>query len=165
MHLSHPLSTIRRSLFNATETLLAGCVALPALRLAAQAPDTPTAASSGALDMGLVLALLIVLVVVLALPVAYLLLGKRDKFTRSLLLVSTDEEAQALVFAAAKHAGYRAVTVYRYADALDKLRYDTTMDMIMIDDSVPQYEEERLLSMLQRLTIGIRPLVLIHDIS
>jgi len=117
------------------------------------------------MDIGLVLALVAALVVVLALPIGYLLLRKKDKFSRSLLLVSTDVEAQGLVSAAAKRAGYRAVTVYRYEDALDKLRNDITMDMIIIDDSVPQYEAGLLLSMLQRLTIGIRPLILIHDSS
>ena len=134
----------------------------PALRLAAQTPNAPPA---GAPDISLILAILAATVVVIALPFGYLLLRKNDKSTRSLLLVSTDEEAQAMVVAAAKRTGYRAITVYRYEDALDKLRNDISMDMILIDDSVPQYEAGLLLAMLGRLTIGIRPLILIHDSS
>jgi len=135
---------------------------LPALHVTLQAPAIPAA---GVPDIGLVLVILAVTVVVLALPFGYLLLRKSDRTMPSLLLVSTDEEAAAMVVAAAKRAGYRAVTVYRYEDALDKLRHDINMDMIVIDDSVPQYEAGLLLAMLGRLTIGIRPLILIHDSS
>ncbi|HLY28919.1 MAG TPA: hypothetical protein VKQ72_21410, partial [Aggregatilineales bacterium] len=47
----------------------------------------------------------------------------------------------------------------------EKLRRDITIEMIMVDDSVPQYEAGLLLSSLSHLTIGVRPLILIHDSS
>jgi CheY-like chemotaxis protein len=103
--------------------------------------------------------------VILALPTGYLLFSRAPRKTRSLLLVSTDEEARKLVASAAKRVGYATVSVYRYEDALDKLRQDMSLSMIIIDDSVPQYEAGLLVSMLMRLPIGIRPLILIHDSS
>lgn len=111
---------------------------------------------------------IIVIAVVMALigiPLAYFVFRRPTKNLPSLLLVSTDEEARTLVTKAAKNVGYRAVPVFRYEDALEKLRQDMTLEMIIIDDSVPQYEAGLLLSMLQRLPIGIRPLILIHDNS
>jgi DNA-binding NtrC family response regulator len=117
--------------------------------------------------IGVVNVLIIVGVVMalIGLPLAYYVFHRPSKNLPSLLLVSTDEEARTLVTKAAKNVGYRAVTVFRYEDALEKLRQDMTLEMIVIDDSVPQYEAGLLLSMLQRLPIGIRPLILIHDNS
>jgi CheY-like chemotaxis protein len=104
-------------------------------------------------------------IVILALPAGYLLFSRAPRKARSLLLVSTDEEARKLVISAARRVGYATVSVYRYEDALDKLRQDMSLSMIVIDDSVPQYEAGLLVSMLARLPIGIRPLILIHDSS
>jgi CheY-like chemotaxis protein len=119
------------------------------------------------LDVGLQVLLLIVLstIVILTLPIGYLLFSRSPRKTRSLLLVSTDEEARKMVIQAAKRVGYVTISVYRYEDALDKLRQDMTVSMIVIDDSVPQYEAGLLVSMLMRLPIGVRPLILIHDSS
>ena len=113
------------------------------------------------------LAVLIVVlaVVVLALPIGYFLLNKPRKSARSLLMVSTDTDAQRLISSAARRVGYQAITVYRYEDALEKLRQNSTLSMIVIDDSVPQYEAGLLVSMLQGSPIGMRPLILIHDSS
>jgi hypothetical protein len=118
-----------------------------------------------AIDVTVALLIIGLLVLVLILPVGYLLLRRSKKYDRSLLLVSTDESIFPMVKKAAQRYGYYAITVYRYEDALDKLRNDITVQMIIVDDSVPQYEAGLLLSMLQRLPIGIRPLILIHDSS
>src|SRR5207249_775680 len=92
-------------------------------------------------------------------------LRRPPPITRSVLMVSTDEAARRLVKTAARRAGYNAITVYRYEDAIDRVREDTAIGMIIMDDSVPQYEAGLLLSMLQRLPMGVRPLILIHDSS
>jgi hypothetical protein len=127
-----------------------------------QAP-TDQAGNAG----NLIPALLIVAVVIalFLVPVAIYVFRRPAGPTRSLLLVSTDESARDMVIRASKRAGYRAQVAYRYEDGLDKLRRDTTIEMIMVDDSVPQYEAGLLLSALGRLTIGVRPLILIHDSS
>ncbi len=104
-------------------------------------------------------------VFVIALPTGYYLFARKPSATRSILLVSTDEEARNVVLKVARRLGYNTIHVYRYEDALDKLRQDFTLNMIIIDDSVPQYEAGMLVSMLARLPIGIRPLILIHDSS
>jgi CheY-like chemotaxis protein len=112
-----------------------------------------------------VLLIIVIIIAAIGLPLAYFVLRRPTKNLPSLLLVSTDEEARMMVIKAAKNLGYRAVSVFRYEDALDKLRQDMTLEMIVVDDSVPQYEAGLLLSMLQRLPIGVRPLILIHDNS
>ena len=120
--------------------------------------------SSTAKFVPLVLAI-VVIAILFAISGGYFLWNSKRNPNRSLLMVSTDDEARMLVKSAAHRVGYNAVTVYRYEDALERLRQDITIGMIIIDDSVPQYEAGMLLSMLQRLPIGIRPLILIHDSS
>ncbi len=153
---------------SATPTLLPTETATPVVLPAASAtPYLLPLSVAVPLDVGLQVLLLIILsiIVILALPAGYLLFSRSPRKTRSLLLVSTDEEARKLVIRAAKRVGYVTISVYRYEDALDKLRQDMTVSMIVIDDSVPQYEAGLLLSMLMRLPIGVRPLILIHDSS
>ncbi len=130
-------------------------------------PVTPPSPAPADLDSSAQVVLLIILsaLVILALPVGYLLFSRTPRTSRSVLLVSTDEEARRLVIEAAKRAGFATVAVYRYEDALERLRQDFTLAMIVIDDSVPQYEAGLLVSMLMRLPSGIRPLILIHDSS
>ncbi len=103
-------------------------------------------------------------ILILSLPVGYYVIT-RSAPGRSLLLVSTDPEASALVSRAARRAGYRAVHVYRYEDGLELIRRDPSLLMIVVDDSVPQYEAGMMLSMLQRSPIGARPLIIIQDSS
>jgi hypothetical protein len=67
--------------------------------------------------------------------------------------------------AGARRSGYQTIQVYRYEDALEKLRMNSTLRMIAIDDSVPQYEVGLLVSTLQRMPVGLRPLILIRDNS
>ncbi len=116
-------------------------------------------------DMNVILLIILVVVALVGLPLTYYVLRRPEKTLPALLLVSTDEQARTLVIKAAKNVGYRAVPVFRYEDALEKLRQDMTLEMVIVDDSVPQYEAGLLLAMLQRLPIGIRPLILIHDNS
>ena len=117
------------------------------------------------IGVGSILVIIFVVMALVGVPLAYFVLRRPSKNLPSLLLVSTDEDARSLVVKAAKNVGYRAVPVFRYEDALERLRNDLRLEMIIIDDSVPQYEAGLLLSMLQRLPIGIRPLILIHDSS
>ncbi|MEP7284290.1 MAG: hypothetical protein ABI947_00820 [Chloroflexota bacterium] len=136
---------------------------LPTLRSLAQASAPGTA--SGPLDTTAIVLIGALLVILIALPIGYVVLRRPQPITRSVLMVSTDEAARRLVRMAARRAGYNAITVYRYEDAVDRIREDTAIGMIIIDDSVPQYEAGLLMSMLQRLPMGVRPLILIHDSS
>jgi CheY-like chemotaxis protein len=140
---------------------------LPASRIAAQSP-TATPSLARPPDTGgteIIILIGIAVIALFVLPMVLLLLRKPPRELRSLLLVSTDETARRLVINAAKKVGYQTIHVYRYEDALDKLRQNFTIRMIAVDDSVPQYEAGLLLSMLNRLPIGIRPLILIQDSS
>jgi CheY-like chemotaxis protein len=110
----------------------------------------------------LVIALAVILLV--ALPVAFLIvLNRAPRLARALLMVSTDDVARKLVGAAARRVGYQVIHVYRHEDGLDKLRQNTDLRMIIIDDSVPQYEAGLMISMLKSMPIGVRPLILIVD--
>ncbi len=113
----------------------------------------------------LILILVLSAIALLVLPLGYFLFGRSPRTTRSLLLVSTDVDTHRLVTSAARHSGYQTVQVYRYEDALEKLRQNATIQMIAIDDSVPQYEVGLLVSTLQRMPAGLRPLILIRDSS
>jgi len=135
---------------------------IPSLIAAAQSPGADAAPNLDIVTFGVIAA---VVLIILGLPVAYFLASRTAPPRHSLLFVSTDEKAQPLITAAARRVGYRAIPVYRYEDALEKLRLDNTLSMIVIDDSVPQYEAGLLISMLQGSPIGIRPLILIHDSS
>ncbi len=104
-------------------------------------------------------------IALLTLPVGYFLFSRSPRTARSILLVSTDLGTHKLFTAAARRSGYQTIQVYRYEDALDKLRENTTLRMIAIDDSVPQYEVGLLVSTLQRMPVGLRPLILIRDSS
>jgi CheY-like chemotaxis protein len=142
-------------------------LSLPASRIAAQSP-TATPSPARPPDTGgteIIILLGVVVIALFVLPMVLLLLRKPPRELRSLLLVSTDETARRLVINAAKKVGYQTIHVYRYEDALDKLRQNFTIRMIAVDDSVPQYEAGLLISMLNRLPIGIRPLILIQDSS
>jgi CheY-like chemotaxis protein len=164
--LRHPFSKryylVIRLLLGITIVLVMMLLVLPTSRLNAQAPHQITNTEP---NLGILLLIIVVVIMLLAIPTAYYLWDRRRNPTRSLLMVSTDEEARSLVKKAARKVGYNAVTVYRYEDALDRLRQDISLNMIIVDDSVPQYEAGMLLSMLQRLPMGIRPLILIHDSS
>jgi CheY-like chemotaxis protein len=140
---------------------------LPDSRIGAQSP-TPTPVVAQPPDTGGTEIIILVGVAVIALfvlPMVLLLFRKPPRELRSLLLVSTDETARRMVISAARKVGYQTIHVYRYEDALDKLRQNLTIRMIAVDDSVPQYEAGLLISMLNRLPIGIRPLILIQDSS
>jgi len=142
-------------------------LSLPGVRIGAQSP-TPTAIADQPPNTGGTEIIILVGVAVIALfvlPMILLLVRQPARELRSLLLVSTDETARRMVINAAKKAGYQTIHVYRYEDALDKLRQNFTIRMIAVDDSVPQYEAGLLLSMLNRLPIGVRPLILIQDSS
>jgi CheY-like chemotaxis protein len=153
---------------------LAGIVVsgLPTLVLNAQSPN-PQASSPGAAANGgsgavfiVVMIVLLLLVVVAPLGVfAYRMIRGAAKTNQALLIVSTDEEASKLVKAAAKRVGYTVLHVYRYEDAIDKLKQAAPISIIIIDDSVPQYEAGLLVALLNRMPMGIRPLILINDSS
>jgi CheY-like chemotaxis protein len=102
-------------------------------------------------------------VTVVGVPIAYFLFRQPSAHASALLLVSTDDSTSKLVVSAAKQAGYPTVHVYRYEDALDKLRLNPLLRMVVVDDSVPQYEVGLLVSALQRMPAGSRPLILIQD--
>jgi DNA-binding response OmpR family regulator len=110
--------------------------------------------------------LLVAAIVLIAMPLAYLVvLRTLPKDRKVLLMVSTDDVARKLVKVAARRVGYWVEHVYRYEDGLQKLRENNRMTMIIIDDSVPQYETGLMLSMLRGSAIGVRPLILIIDNS
>src|SRR5258708_25626691 len=109
---------------------------LPTINAFAQSGDTPIPT----IDAGGVALIALAVIVLLGLPVVYVVANRKRLPMRALLIVSTDEEAAHLVARAARRVGYQAVTVYRYEDALEKLRLDATLSMVVIDDSVPQYE-------------------------
>ena len=112
----------------------------------------------------IVVAVLLILVL-LAAPLIYLLIGRPGQMSQSLLFVSTDESAQKLVKSVARKTNYNVVMAYRYEDALVSLREDGTLTMIIMDDSVPQSEAGLLLSTLSHMPVGVRPLILIQDSS
>ncbi len=109
------------------------------------------------------LIILMAVAVLTLLPAGYFLLRRPSRAAQSLLLVSTNDATGKLVTNAAKRMGYTTVKVYRYEDALDRLKRDSALKIIVIDDSVPQYEAGLLLSALERLPAGMRPLILIQD--
>lgn len=109
--------------------------------------------------------LIVGILLILALPLGYVLMSRGGRKTRSVLLVSTDDIARRLVTAAAKRVGYQTVHVYRYEDALEKLRQSPDLSMILIDDSVPQYEAGLLVSLMKHSRMGLRPLIVILDRS
>lgn len=138
--------------------------------VAAQSPTPAAGTTSATADAGLVLVIVIIVTLffILVLPLGYFsyrLIRAAVTPNRSLLMVSTDEIASKLVKAAARRAGYLVIHVYRYEDAIDKLKQNMTIQMIVVDDSVPQYEAGLLVSMLNRLPMGIRPLIMINDSS
>jgi CheY-like chemotaxis protein len=115
------------------------------------------------LDSQTIVLILLSLLVIAILPLGYIALNRAPRPTRAVLLVSTDDAAKQLVTSAARRVGYATAHVYRYEDGLQKLKQDAALTMIIVDDSVPQYEAGLLLSALQRSPIGIRPLILITD--
>lgn len=105
-------------------------------------------------------------IVLIAMPLAYLVVLRTvPKDRKTLLLVSTDDVARKLVRDAARRAGFWVEHVYRYEDGIQKLKENNRMSMIIIDDSVPQYEAGLMLSLLRGSAIGVRPLILIIDNS
>lgn len=109
-------------------------------------------------------------VVIVLLPLGYFAVASRNAGSPALLVVSTDESTRQQVTEAARDAGYRSVGVYRYEDALEQLRSDTPIDMLLIDDSVPSSEAGLLVSMMNGTKMGTiredtRPLILITDAS
>ncbi len=155
--LAIPPLTASRSLASA-DTPMPTIVASP---VSTNAPGEPIAG----ITPEIILLLVLSAIALLTLPVGYFLFSRPPRTIRSLLLVSTDLETHKLVTAAARRTGYQTIQVYRYEDALDKLRENTTLRMIAIDDSVPQYEVGLLVSTLQRMPVGLRPLILIRDSS
>jgi hypothetical protein len=148
---------------------------LPTSRTAAQA-GTPvptatiavgpaTASSENAISPEIILLLFLSAIALLTLPLGYFLFSRSSRNDRSILLVSTDLGTHKVFTAGARRSGYQTIQVYRYEDALEKLRLNTTLRMIAIDDSVPQYEVGLLVSTLQRMPVGLRPLILIRDNS
>jgi CheY-like chemotaxis protein len=108
--------------------------------------------------------LIVALAVLILMPLGfYLVLNNAPRTLRSLLLVSTDDVARKLIMAAARKLNYGVVHVYRYEDGIARLQQNSDLKMIIVDDSVPQYEAGLMLSMLKSLPIGIRPLILIID--
>lgn len=93
----------------------------------------------------------------------YLILRRAPRTSRFVLLVSTDEIARKLVVSAARKIGYGTIHVYRYEDGIARLQQNGDLKMIIIDDSVPQYEAGLMLTMLKDSPIGVRPLILIVD--
>ncbi|MBX3066143.1 MAG: hypothetical protein U0528_07330 [Anaerolineae bacterium] len=93
----------------------------------------------------------------------FVVLNRAPRLARTLLMVSTDDVARKLVITSARRVGYQVVHVYRHEDGLEKLRQNMDLRMIVIDDSVPQYEAGLMLSMLKSMPIGVRPLILIVD--
>ena len=134
---------------------------------ATPAPTGTGAAANQPADIDPMLPLLIILIVsaLVGVPVAYFLFRRPTAHASAILLVSTDDSTSKLVISAAKQAGYQTVHVYRYEDALDRLRQNPLLRMVIIDDSVPQYEVGLLVSTLQRMPAGSRPLILIQDNS
>jgi CheY-like chemotaxis protein len=128
-------------------------------------PATAPDQSTTGITPEIILLLVLSAIALLTLPIGYFLFSRPPRTIRSLLLVSTDLETHKLVSAAARRTGYQTVQVYRYEDALEKLRDNSTLRMIAIDDSVPQYEVGLLVSALQRMPVGLRPLILIRDSS
>src|SRR5579862_6972437 len=105
-----------------------------------------------ATNADIILPIILLVVAIFGLPAVYFLIQvfrHRQRTPHSLLLVSTDETARRLINNAARRIGYQTIRVYRYEDALEKLSQDMSLRMIVIDDSVPQYEAGMLLSMLR----------------
>jgi CheY-like chemotaxis protein len=156
--------------------------ALPAAPSAAQAETptpavaaTPSPGPSGAaataadqpsdLSPAMLVLMILIMAVILGVPLGYFYFRKPAARGRAILLVSTDEATRKLLIGAARKAGFRTEHVYRYEDALEKLRQNFLLRMVVIDDSVPQYEVGLLASALQRMPAGSRPLILIQDSS
>lgn len=110
--------------------------------------------------------ILVAVTLLVAMPVGfYFILQRAPRSNRSVLLVSTDDLARKMVLTAAQRLAYGVVHVYRYEDGVEKLRQNGDLRMIMIDDSVPQYEAGLMLTMLKSSPLGVRPLILIIDSS
>jgi CheY-like chemotaxis protein len=134
---------------------------------------TPSPTGTGAstadqpsdLSPAMLVLMILITVVILGVPLGYFYFRKPAARGRAILLVSTDEATRKLMIGAAKKVGFRTEHVYRYEDALDKLRQNLLLRMVVVDDSVPQYEVGLLTSALQRMPAGSRPLILIQDSS
>lgn len=106
----------------------------------------------------------IAVVLLVAMPLGfYLILRRAPRTAHFVLMVSTDEMARKIVVSAARKIGYGTVPVFRYEDGIARLQQNSDIKMIIIDDSVPQYEAGLMLSMLKGSPIGVRPLILIID--
>lgn len=157
-------------------------LALPAAPSAAQgelptpaAPVTPSPAPSATgttaagqpsdLSPAMLALMTLIMAAILGVPLGYFYFRKPAARGRAILLVSTDEATRKLMISAAKKAGFRTEHVYRYEDALDRLRQNLLLRMVVVDDSVPQYEVGLLATALQRMPAGSRPLILIQDNS
>lgn len=117
------------------------------------------------LNPSLLVLMILIMTAIVGVPVGYFYFRKPAARGRAILLVSTDDSTRKLMISAAKKAGFRTEHVYRYEDALEKLRQNLLLRMVVIDDSVPQYEVGLLTSALQRMPAGSRPLILIQDSS
>jgi CheY-like chemotaxis protein len=149
-----------------SRTIAQGSTSTPVITVAAVPPaSTVTPGATDGISPELIVLLILSALALLTLPLGYLLFSRSGRTVRSILLVSTDLETHKVFTAAAKRSGYQTIQVYRYEDALDRLRQNTTLRMIAIDDSVPQYEVGLLVSTLQRMPVGLRPLILIRDNS
>jgi CheY-like chemotaxis protein len=112
----------------------------------------------------IIILIVVAAIVLIAMPLGfYLILQRAPRVSRFVLLVSTDETARKLVMSAARKLGYGTVHVYRYEDGIARLQQNSDLKLIIIDDSVPQYEAGLMLSMLKGSPIGVRPLILIVD--
>src|SRR6185503_6550747 len=149
-----------------SRTLAQADTPTPAAAITTAPPaSTASSASTDGISPEFILLLILSAVALLTLPLGYFLFSRSSRTVRSILLVSTDLETHKVFTTAAKHVGYQTIQVYRYEDALDRLRQNSTLRMIAIDDSVPQYEVGLLVSTLQRMPDGLRPLILIRDNS
>ena len=159
------LAVMLASALPTSQTYALEATAVPAVSTPVAPPPFLPAATSDGISPEVILLLILSAAALLTLPLGYFLFSRPPRTVRSILLVSTDLETHKVFTAAAKRSGYQTIQVYRYEDALDKLRQNTTLRMIAVDDSVPQYEVGMLVSTLQRMPAGLRPLILIRDNS
>lgn len=103
---------------------------------------------------------IIALVVLIGIPVLLVAtFARAPKEQTTLLLLSTDEATRKLVAPTAKRLGINVNAVYRYEDGLARLNILPAINVIVIDDSIPQVEIGLLIRELERSTLTVVPVI------
>jgi CheY-like chemotaxis protein len=99
-------------------------------------------------------------VVLIGIPVLLVAtFARAPKEQTNLLLLSTDDSTRKLIAQTSKRLGINVNAVYRYEDGIARLNITPPINVIVIDDSIPQVEIGLLIRELERSTLTVVPVI------